>query len=66
MINSNLISVVTPCYNEEENIELLYNEVKEVFDDLRGYDYEHIFIDNDSRSPPKYFSQPDNLQSLVF
>ena len=49
MINSNLISVVTPCYNEEENIELLYNEVKEVFDDLRGYDYEHIFIDNDSR-----------------
>ena len=26
-----LISVVTPCYNEEENISLIYARVKEVF-----------------------------------
>lgn len=42
------ISVVTPCYNEEENVELLYNKVKEVFSRLGEYDYEHIFIDNAS------------------
>ena len=44
-----LISVVTPCYNEEENVELLYNEVRKVFDKLGEYDYEHIFIDNASK-----------------
>jgi polyisoprenyl-phosphate glycosyltransferase len=44
-----LISVVTACYNEEENVELLYNEVKRVFEKLPEYDYEHIFIDNASK-----------------
>lgn len=42
------ISIVTPCYNEEENVEPLYNKVKEVFNRLGEYDYEHIFIDNAS------------------
>lgn len=44
-----LISVVTPTYNEEENVELVYNEVKKVFEKLNDYDYEHIFIDNASK-----------------
>ena len=43
-----LISVVTPCYNEEENISEIYRQVKEVFDKLAGFAYEHIFIDNSS------------------
>ena len=43
-----LISVVTPCYNEEANVEELYNQVKEVFTKLPHYKYEHIFIDNAS------------------
>jgi len=43
-----LISVVTPCYNEEENVAALYQQVKAVFHRLPGYDYEHIFIDNAS------------------
>jgi glycosyltransferase involved in cell wall biosynthesis len=42
------ISILTPCYNEEENVELLYNEVKNVFSQLPQYQYEHIFIDNAS------------------
>ena len=42
-----LISIVTPCYNEEENVEDLYNQVKLIFaTDLARYNYEHIFIDN--------------------
>jgi glycosyltransferase involved in cell wall biosynthesis len=43
------ISIVTPCYNEEENIRDVYQQVKKVFDDLEGYIYEHIFIDNASK-----------------
>jgi len=43
-----LISIVTPCFNEEENVRDVYQQVKEVFADLKGYAYEHIFIDNAS------------------
>lgn len=43
-----LISVVTPCYNEEENVEDVYQRVKNVFATLPGYRYEHVFIDNAS------------------
>ncbi len=41
------ISVVTPTYNEEENIELLYEKIKKEFVNL-DYEYEHIVIDNNS------------------
>ena len=44
-----LISVVTPAYNEEDNIRDVYNQVKDVFDDIDEYEYEHIFIDNASK-----------------
>ena len=40
------VSVVTPCFNEEENVETLYLRVKDVFSRLPGYSYEHIFMDN--------------------
>ena len=42
-----LISVVTPCYNEEDNVLDLYDRVKRVMANL-DYEYEHIFIDNAS------------------
>ncbi|MCG2711852.1 MAG: glycosyltransferase family 2 protein [Candidatus Omnitrophica bacterium] len=45
----NKISVVTPCYNEEENVEELYMKVRAIFRELKGYNYEHIFIDNASQ-----------------
>lgn len=43
------ISVMTPCYNEEDNIVNLYQAVKKEFEKLPQYTYEHIFIDNDSK-----------------
>ncbi|MGK5086058.1 glycosyltransferase [Bdellovibrionota bacterium FG-2] len=44
-----LISIVTPCYNEEENVEPLHTRVKAVFDLIADrYRYEYIFIDNSS------------------
>jgi polyisoprenyl-phosphate glycosyltransferase len=41
------ISIVTPCYNEEDNVRELYEEIKKV---MAGFDfeYEHIYIDNAS------------------
>ena len=42
------ISILTPCYNEEMNVELLYNRVTYEMSKLLEYDYEFIFIDNDS------------------
>ncbi|MBM3129814.1 MAG: glycosyltransferase family 2 protein, partial [Chloroflexi bacterium] len=44
-----LLSIVTGCYNEEENVRELYEQVKQVVERLPGYTYEHIFIDNASR-----------------
>jgi glycosyltransferase involved in cell wall biosynthesis len=43
-----LISVVTPCRNEQDNVEALTIQIREQFDRLPGYRYEHIFIDNAS------------------
>ncbi|ACK67298.1 glycosyl transferase family 2 [Rippkaea orientalis PCC 8801] len=48
MNHKKLISVLTPCYNEEKNIEEVYLKVKEIFEEFEEYDYEHIFIDNAS------------------
>jgi glycosyltransferase involved in cell wall biosynthesis len=43
------ISIVTACYNEEENVEELYLQVKKVMNEkVSQYQYEHIFIDNSS------------------
>lgn len=45
MKKKKLISIVTPCYNEEDNIDELYHRIVRVMAD-QPYDYEHIYIDN--------------------
>lgn len=47
-MNQKLISVVTPTYNEEENVREVYRQTKDVFARLPQYQYEHLFIDNAS------------------
>lgn len=42
------ISVLTPCFNEEDNVRLIYEAVRAEFAKLPNYHYEHIFIDNNS------------------
>ena len=43
------LSVVTPCYNEELNVEICAQELKRIMQEqLPHYDYEHIFADNAS------------------
>lgn len=42
------ISIVIPIYNEEENINLLYQKIKDVMDS-KNYNYEIIFVDDGSQ-----------------
>lgn len=44
------ISILIPCYNEEENVVPIANAIsEEMGKNLPNYDYEIIFIDNDSK-----------------
>ena len=48
MSNRPLLSIVTPCFNEEDNVDELYRRIKSVIYDLTTYQFELIFIDNHS------------------
>lgn len=43
------ISVIVPCYNEEESIPLFYDEIKRVRSLMTDYAFEVIFVDDGSR-----------------
>jgi glycosyltransferase involved in cell wall biosynthesis len=64
-----LISIVTPCYNEEANIDELYQRIVEVMSRL-DYDYEHIFIDNcstdNSHAKLRALAAQDKRVKLIF
>ena len=52
------VSIVTACYNEEENVKEVYSLVKHVMTEkLTNYEYEHIFIDNASEDKTVYCSR---------
>jgi len=42
------LSLVVPCYNEEENIQAFYNEVRRVFAEA-PYTYEIVFVNDGSK-----------------
>lgn len=45
-----LISIVTPCYNEELNVDFHFAEVQKAIAPFRDrYDFEHIYTDNCSK-----------------
>lgn len=51
------ISILIPCYNEEDNVVPMSREIVNLFEgELSKYDYELLFIDNDSS---------DNTRSLL-
>lgn len=57
MENKKLISFVIPCFNEEGNVENISNAIIKLFDnELSKYNYEIVFIDNDSK---------DNTRNLI-
>ena len=42
------ISILTPCFNEQENVVPLYETIMGIMAGVDGLDYEHIYIDNAS------------------
>ena len=65
-----LISIMTACYNEEDNVEEIYRRVKDVFAALPQHQYEHIFIDNASQDNTvsllkKIAAQDKNVKLIV-
>lgn len=49
MSERTLLSIVTPCYNEEDNVDELYKQIKAAIAGLTKYEFEIIFIDNHSQ-----------------
>ena len=43
------ISVIVPCYNEEESIPLFYDEICKVAESFKHVDFEFIFVNDGSR-----------------
>ncbi|WDF46496.1 glycosyltransferase family 2 protein [Chryseobacterium sp. KACC 21268] len=43
------ISIVIPAHNEQENVALIHQKIKQVFDGLNHYDFEIIFVNDGSR-----------------
>ncbi len=55
------ISVLIPCYNEAENVGPISKAVTDIMEsELPQYDYELVFIDNDSTDGTR-----DMLRELV-
>ncbi len=42
------LSLVVPCYNEQDNVELFYEETVKAFNNA-GFDYEFVFVNDGSR-----------------
>ena len=66
------VSIVVPCYNEEESIPLYYDAVKKLFDnELASCELEVIFVDDGSRDKTlevmkKYASADKRIKYISF
>ena len=47
-MNKKIITIVSPTYNEEENVLHFYSRVNEVIKNISNYHFEFLFIDNAS------------------
>ncbi|MGJ4945772.1 glycosyltransferase family 2 protein [Bradyrhizobium sp. HKCCYLS1011] len=65
-----LLSVVTPCYNEENNVEACWTRLRAILEAMPDYDYEHIFADNCStdRTPEilREIAAKDHRVKVIF
>lgn len=63
------ISIIVPCYNEEESLILFYNEIQLIISKMKEYDFELIFINDGSKDDTlniiKKLSSDDNSVKYV-
>ena len=46
---SKLISVIVPCYNEQEVLHLFYEEITRVAGKMPNYNFEFLFVNDGSK-----------------
>ena len=60
------ISIVVPCYNEQENVRLMSEAIESRFNEdetLKKYDYDILFIYNDSAGCIQRRDVPQSIRS---
>ncbi len=65
------LSLVVPCFNEEENVQLFFDEIQRAFEGIVG-NYEIVFVNDGSTDNTRknlrviYENNPDKVQVLTF
>ncbi len=63
MSKKELISIIVPCYNEEEVLPVFYKEINSVSKEMKYVDFEFVFVDDGSKDKTlnilKDFSKKD-------
>lgn len=49
MVKKELISIIIPCYNEEEAIPVFYKEINKITEQMNSLNFEFIFINDGSK-----------------
>ena len=64
-----LISLIVPCYNEQEVLPIFYEEVSRVTALMSDYDFEFLFVDDGSKDKTletvKDFAQKDERVKYI-
>ena len=64
-----LISIVVPCFNEEEAIPYFYEEINKITDKMKNVNFEYIFVDDGSKDDTllklKEYSKKDSRVRFI-
>ncbi|OOB79958.1 MAG: bactoprenol glucosyl transferase [Epulopiscium sp. Nuni2H_MBin001] len=61
-----LISIVVPCYNEQETVEIFYKEIIKVINELPDYGFEIVYINDGSKdNTAEYIYKLTKLDSRI-
>lgn len=68
-ITTKRIDIIVPCYNEEEVIRTFYKETKKILNNIVGYSFQFVFIDDGSKDRTleyiKDFAQEDSFVKYI-
>lgn len=65
------VTVIVPCYNEEDNVQLFYNTVSAITDKIKDYAFTYLYVDDGSRdatlkSVKELAGQHENVKYISF
>lgn len=61
----NKISVVVPCFNEEEVLSMFYKKTSEVLNEIEDITYELLFVDDGSKDHTKDILRALSLRMII-